>query len=76
MADDNSDRMQRIDVLLKQLDKVSKQAADLHRMATELSHEAGSSIRAAKSIKSDARDAGRGKAKRAIASKRTTRKRR
>ena len=28
MADDNSDRMQRIDVLLKQLDKVSQQAAE------------------------------------------------
>jgi hypothetical protein len=45
-----AERLQRMGVLLKQLDKVSKQARDLHRMANELSREAASSMHAAKSI--------------------------
>jgi uncharacterized coiled-coil DUF342 family protein len=51
MADDQSARLGRFDHLLEQLDKVRKQAADLHQMATELSREAAASIRAAKSVK-------------------------
>jgi hypothetical protein len=50
MPEEHAERMRRISQLLKQLERVSKQASDLHRMATELSGEATSSIRAAKSL--------------------------
>ena len=66
-----SERLQRIDVLLKQLDKVSRQAQDLHRMANELSHEAASSIRAARGVApKGAADSASGRAHRTTANTR------
>ena len=64
MPDEQSERMRRIDWLLKELSKVTQQAADLHRMATELHHGAAAAIRATEGIAPKATAADRPRSRR------------